>query len=72
MLTASPMDTRKIVATRGTADSLRPKVKVNTVAPLVAQPGQVLGRTAPRTKMKPQGSHIRENPVTAVSPVIRV
>ena len=71
-VTASPMEMRNIVATNGTADSLRAKMKVNTVAPLEAHPGQAFGRMAPRTKTIPQGSHSRENPVTAVSPVTRV
>ncbi len=60
------------MATIGTADSERSKMNVNTVAPLDAQPGQRFGRIAPATKMTPHGSHSRENPVTAVSPVTSV
>ena len=50
----------------------RPKVKVSSVAPLVAQPGQALGRIAPRMKIIPYGFQKRVKPVTAVSPVAKV
>ena len=54
------------------APSPHPKINVNIVAPLVAQPGQAFGSIAPRIKKIPQGIQKRVKPVTAVSPVARV